>query len=321
MNHLNPSFDSYRHNLIHTPVKRWERDVELLLHKQFNNNPIKFSIVTPIHDQEDFVGTQFSSILTHTQGNYEAIVILDGCTDRTKERLLACIENTPIPKNLSSITIFESHSSMFETSADNLGFAKARGEILIEIQADMEILTAGYNIILATPLKIYDDLIAISGRCCHGINANSLGFTIGKVGKKVEFPHDSLRHFDNYNAVFLSHTVNRGPLAIDKQKIIELGYLDEFHYCLGNDDHDLFLRAWTEKQWRTGFVPVEFHSPLERGSTRKERPHKTQYELEQRKKQEKEGYYSIHYKTTTYPSSETRRPSYTQRIEAIKSLN
>ena len=252
------------------------------MHKEYNNQAPKFSIIIPIHNQEGFVTKQIESILSNTLGHYEIITILDNCTDNSKEHLLDRIEIGPIPENLSSITVFENQAGMFETSADNLGFTKARGEILIEIQADMEILTTGYNLNLAYPLKIYSDLIAVSGRCCH--------------------------------------SVNRGPLAIAKEKIAKLGYLDEFHYCLGEDDHVLFLRAWKEKNWRTGFMPIEFHSPLDRGSTRRPRTLASEFSLRQRKKRQAEGYFSVNQKTATYPSSEIRRPSNTEKILALQSL-
>ena len=320
MQHLDPTFASYRHLLIHQPEKQWRGETELTHHQEFSDKSPIFTIVIPIHNQESFVEIQIQSVFAHTIGRHEIIAILDGCNDKSKENLLGTLKTTPFPKNLTSITVFENQDGMFETSADNLGFTKARGDILIEIQADMEILTTGYNLELALPLKIYPDLIAISGRCCHRVNAKSLGFNIGRLGTLVEKPHQILQHHENHNAIFLSHTVNRGPLALDRKKVADLGYLDERHYCLGNDDHDLFLRAWDHKGWRTGFVPVEFHSPLERGSTRQKRSPKAQATLDQRKQQEENGFYSLHHKQAIYPASQTRRPSPNERIHAMNTL-
>ena len=48
-------------------------------------------------------------------------------------------------------------------------------------------------------------------------------------------------------------------------------YLDEVNYFLDNSDHDLFARAFVEKSWTCGYVPIDFCSPLENGSTRKQR--------------------------------------------------
>jgi glycosyltransferase involved in cell wall biosynthesis len=71
--------------------------------------------------------------------------------------------------------------------------------------------------------------------------------------------------------IWLSETVMRGPLLINRIKYYELGGLDERGFFLGHDDHDLSYRAWRDKKWRTGFVPVGFESPLKDGSTRKEK--------------------------------------------------
>lgn len=256
MQHRDPRHASYQHLLIHQPPKQWQAETELIYEKDFNPNHPIFTVVIPIHNQEDFLERQIQSVFIHTVGSYEIIVILDGCRDNSKDILLEVLKTSPIPHQLSSITVFENQDGMFETSADNLGFTKARGEILVEIQADMEIRTTGYNLNLAAPLKIYSDLIAISGRCCHRINNNSLGYNLGKMGKLVEQPHQILQHYENHNAVFLSHSINRGPLALDKQKLADLGYLDELHYCLGNDDHDLFLRAWDQKAGEQDLYPL-----------------------------------------------------------------
>ena len=49
-----------------------------------------------------------------------------------------------------------------------------------------------------------------------------------------------------------------------------MGYLDEYNFVLGDDDHDIMMRAKYQKNWICGYVPIEFYSPLEYGSTRKE---------------------------------------------------
>ena len=55
------------------------------------------------------------------------------------------------------------------------------------------------------------------------------------------------------------------------QLLEQLNYLDDFNFPLENSDHDLFARAWHFHKWICGYVPIEFDSPLEHGSTRKPR--------------------------------------------------
>ena len=252
--------------------------------------PLNYSLVVPIHNQASILPSVLSHLKQNTIGDYEIIFILDGCTDTSEEVVRGFPFTCPV-------TIITNSTGLFETSCDNQGFKAAKGEFIIEIQADMEMTTYGYNDILCRPLRFFSDLIAVSGRCCHTLRGPESG--VGKLGRLVEKPH----RIYPPNTVYLSHTVNRGPLAIRRTMIEELGWLDEEHYVLGDDEHDLFARAWAQKQWRTAFFPVEFRSPLEWGSTRKARPAHVQAYLDNRRQKEKDGFLS---RATSFPTPETR---------------
>jgi glycosyltransferase involved in cell wall biosynthesis len=260
-----------------------------------------FSIVIPIHNQESIIERVLDSVVTMTLGTYELILVLDGCTDTTPSIVKTWIENNP-----GNIHVLENSKGLFETACDNQGFRMASGKYIVEMQADMELLTLGYNVILASPLEQYSDMIAISGRCCHGLTHVNNPIGAGKLGEAAKYPHTILQDFSCYNKVFLSHTVNRGPLVLRKSMLQELNYLDEEHYTLGNDEHDLFARAWVQKQWRCGFVPIEVYSPFEWGSTRKERPAEIQSYLNERQKREAGGFLNMHKTQILFPPSEIR---------------
>ncbi len=230
------------------------------------------------------------------------ILILDGCTDETSKLVR---EWTDLQKDCP-ITILENKTSLFETSCDNQGFRIAKGDYIVEIQADMMIRTYGYNMILAAPLIQYPDIVAVSGRCCHGLNGNTPSLSLGKLGEKSKYPHELLQNFESFGKVFLSHTVNRGPLVLRRTMLEQLGYLDEEHYVLGDDEHDLFARAWVQKRWRCGFVPIEVYSPLEWGSTRKHRSPEEQAYLDNRKSREKDGFLMKHRDLIAFPLPEIR---------------
>ena len=261
-----------------------------------------FSIVIPIHNQESIIRKVLDSVVAMTLGHYELILILDGCTDSTPTQVRDWVsEHRDI-----DVHVLENQQGLFETACDNQGFRMAKGKYIVEIQADMVLLTFGYNILLASPLEQYPDMIAVSGRCCHGLNSSAQPMAAGKLGEKVKQPHALLQDFQYYNKVFLSHTVNRGPLVLRKSMLEELGYLDEEHYVLGDDEHDLFARAWVQKRWRCGFVPVEVYSPLEWGSTRKARPPHVQAYLNERQAREKDGFLKKNVHSISFPPSEIR---------------
>ena len=257
-----------------------------------------FTVVIPIHNQESIIRMVLDSVVEMTVGSYELILILDGCTDNTPSIVRTWVQD----HSSLSIRVLENNPGRFETSCDNQGFRLANREYIVEIQADMVLQTFGYNVLLASPLEQYPDMIAVSGRCCHGLNGNTPSISVGKLGPRVEFPHTVLPD----KTVYLSHTVNRGPLVLRTSMVRTLGYLDEDHYVLGNDEHDLFARAWYYHKWRCGFVPVEVYSPLNWGSTRKPRSSDAQSYLTARQANESTGFLALHRNTMTFPAPESR---------------
>ena len=108
-----------------------------------------------------------------------------------------------------------------------------------------------------------DNVIAVSGRCAHNL------FTpggIGKLGMAIENTVAELQIDSIYFYIF--ETCNRGPLLLDRKKLIEMNYLDEENYFLDDSDHDLMARAYLEKRYICGYVPIDFSAPIHLGSTR-----------------------------------------------------
>jgi glycosyltransferase involved in cell wall biosynthesis len=97
----------------------------------------------------------------------------------------------------------------------------------------------------------------------------SLEGRAGRLGMLIE--QDFKREDLIRNQMWLSETVMRGPLLIDKEKYVKAGGFDSRGFFLGNDDHDLAHRAYVSNGYRTAFVPIGFSSPLNLGSTRKRR--------------------------------------------------
>jgi len=231
----------------------------------YSTSEIIYSIVIPVYNQETIIVKNIQSILNTTLGNYELLIILDFCFDNTEKYLidfLSTLTNTP---NLIQIKIFKySDKPLFETKCDNIGFKHSSGKYCLEIQADMEMTELGYNIQLTKPFTILPNVIAVSGRCAHTLFTNT---GIGKLGHLIETPISALGVEKNTFYVF--ETCNRGPLLLDREKLKELNYLNEEEYFLDNSDHDLMARAFLEKNYICGYVPIDFNSPLANGSTRK----------------------------------------------------
>lgn len=307
MNNVNrmASYDSYRHRLVHQPPRQWSQDPTEVLLRDYSPQTPTFSVVVPIHNQAQILSRVLTSITEMTLGTYELILILDGCTDGSRDCVLAWESTVSRPSTLVRLHVLENPRGIFETSCDNQGCTLARGTYIVEVQCDMVILTLGYNVLLASPMEQYPDLLAVSGRCCHQLNA-SPGMNAGKLGELVSKPHALLQDFNAYGKVFLSHTVNRGPLVLRRTMLEALGFFDEAHYVLGDDDHDLFARAWAQKKWRCGFVPVEVYSPLEWGSSRKARSPEVQAYLKTRMSATAEGFLTKNRQRLVYPPHDMR---------------
>lgn len=243
------------------------------------------SIIMPIHNQEQVIVKHMESIFTYTtETPYEVLLILDACSDNTQTLLLEFFSHfESYPELCTRILVCKSETPLFETTCDNIGLYCAKGTYVIEIQADMEMTEKGYNQRLLQPFVKDNMIIGISGRCCHGLKNNS---GVGKLGTNIEQPLPNNMPRDVY---FIGETCNRGPLALDIQKVRKLGYLDEVNYFLDNSDHDLFARAFVQHNWICGYVPIEFNTKLENGSTRKPRNAMNQLWFERKQEQTRGG--------------------------------
>jgi glycosyltransferase involved in cell wall biosynthesis len=238
----------------------------LLYKKQYNvNKDIIYSIITPIYNQEKTIVNTITSIINNTQNNFEIILILDFCFDNTEKNIMNFLEKYKNKlDNFIQITVFKNENiPLFETKCDNIGFKNALGKYCLEIQADMTMTEYGYNVHLSKPFLLFDNIIAVSGRCAHNLFCDG---GIGKLGTLIEQNINDINVCKNKFYVY--ETCNRGPLLIDREKIKELNYLNEEDYFLDNSDHDLMARAYIEKKYICGYVPINFDSPLFLGSTR-----------------------------------------------------
>jgi len=224
-----------------------------------------YSICMPIYNQEEIISSVLNGIVKCTHDTYEIIIIADCCSDTTVSAVNNWINNLTPPTNLCGIIFYTSTTPLFETACDNICFKNSRGTYLLEIQADMVMTQDGYNTHLAKPFQMFSNVIAVGGRCGESWTNTDC---IGKIGASISQPLDP--SIDR-NSFYICESVCRGPILFDKSKIKEMDYLDEKNYFLGGDEHDLIARAFFEKGYICGYVPIDFNSELRWGSTRKNR--------------------------------------------------
>lgn len=239
---------------------------QLLYKKIYNQTTdIIYSVVTPVYNQESIIVENLQSIINHTSGNFEIIMILDFCFDKTEQNIMNYLSNYANKvDNFIQITIFKNEEKpLFETKCDNIGFKYSSGKYCLEIQADMKMIESGYNLQLTKPFNAFNNVIAVSGRCAHNLFTEG---GIGKLGCYIEKPISKLDV--RKDKFYVYDTCNRGPLLIDKTKLEKLNFLNEDEYFLDDSDHDLMARAYIEYGYICGYVAIDFHAPLCLGSTR-----------------------------------------------------
>lgn len=96
----------------------------------------------------------------------------------------------------------------------------------------------------------------------------------GRLGPLIEInPIDPRQH------LYIGDTVMRGPICFNRERYVGLGGFNLQSFFLGYDEHELNLRARIQRGWRSGFLNIDFVSPLAHGSMRKSRSLKSKFEL------------------------------------------
>lgn len=261
-------------------------------------NKPEVSFVVPVYNQEKLIIENLNSILENSELLHELVVVLDKSTDASKEVVEKWAKNHIFGAYTSRVVLVAASSPLYETVADCIGIHYSTAEYIVEIQSDMTIQDFGFDKRLVSGLQQNNDLFALSGRGIHPaswvlqpklmsrplrlLDSIQLKFatrnlkykvsnwvwaifgTAGRVGRLMDFEIS----IDKISRIYVGGFVMRGPLAFSKSKYEELGGFDTDHFFLGNDDHDIVLRAHILQGWKSAFLPINYSSPLEFGSTR-----------------------------------------------------
>ena len=156
-----------------------------------------------------------------------------------------------------SITVAEP-PGILATAANNLGMRAALGEYVILLDDDQIMTTPTWNEKLAKPFTKWSDIFSLSMRCAHNygsIGGHGLDLTGAKCENSLAVQsHDAC-------SVFIRDSGNRGPLIIRRAYARELGFMDELHFMgfvTTNCDHDFNHRAFHERGWVSGYLPIHY---------------------------------------------------------------
>lgn len=234
-------------------------------------NDTLHSVILTVHNKEFLIEKVLLGIVKNTIGNYELIVVLDGCTDRSFDIVKDFFEK--YGKNVK-YKIIET-PDVFETKANNAGLKIADGDYVIIVQDDIIINENGWNKRMQKPFVKFDDVFAVTARTAHNFVLNPNSVHLGMVENLDDCWCDILISTDEADCTNIPRdtfavrsTVNRGPLMINHNDLKKLNYLDEEFSPQDMDDHDLMYRMYKELGKVCGCYWIDYETKNEWGGTR-----------------------------------------------------
>jgi len=231
------------------------------------------SIVLTVHNQEGVIKKVLAGIENNTEGNYELIILLDGCTDNSEKDVLDYVNSS----SLKYKTEIKYTDNIFENRANNIGLKECTGKYVTIVQDDQVINEKGWNTRMHKPFQAFDDVFAVTGLTAHNLMPNPNSIHLGMEEDLDNCWCDILDNVDIAQQRTISRDVfavrgsaNRGPLMIDLEDLKQLNYLDEAYAPQQLDDHDLMFRMRKELGKVCGCYWIDFTSDPSWGASRKE---------------------------------------------------
>jgi glycosyltransferase involved in cell wall biosynthesis len=221
------------------------------------------SVILTVHNKEFLIEKVIDSIFNNTINNYELIIILDGCSDKSEEIVLQKIKQ----KNNCKVLYAD---NVFETKANNIGLKEAENKYCFLIQDDMIIDEIAWDARMLKPFQI-NNVFGVTANTSHNwiYNPNN----ICEIAETDNWS-DILIHVDhankkniNRNTFAIRDCINRGPVVFRKDILEQLNYLDEQFYPLDMDDHDLCYRS-KDLDMIVGCYWINYISDINWGGTR-----------------------------------------------------
>jgi glycosyltransferase involved in cell wall biosynthesis len=241
------------------------------------------SVIVPVYNKKTIISKILRALIENVGSTIEVIVVDDSSEDGTLQEVLSFFDEATV-----DFVIFQNSVPLYETACDNIGFSIARGDYLLELQADIYLKDPSFDLRMIE-FSQKGNIGTVSGRCAHSwidlyptpwrifkhlfspfftfnrlFSATSVGLTGSKVfDRGVTLSVDLVRGY-------IGDTNNRGPWMIPRWVFQLVGPLDSNDFFLGGDDHDFNYRA-KALGLAAAYVPVRLETRAEDGSTRQER--------------------------------------------------
>lgn len=180
----------------------------------------RYSVIVPAYNAEAYISETLLSVLQQVDAMFEVIVVNDGSTDRTLEKISELGENIKIVDQ----------ENLGISAARNAGAAVAEGEFLAFVDAD--------DVWMPEKLKIQDAKMAKGYKWSY---TNRYNF--GDIGDVPELQSDvvSMKEGDIWLSLLHGNFITTSSVVVDRSLFNELGgFRDDMRYC---EDWELWIRC------------------------------------------------------------------------------
>ncbi|MGO2182500.1 MAG: glycosyltransferase family 2 protein [Pseudoalteromonas nigrifaciens] len=202
----------------------------------------KFSIVIPLYNKEKYVESCLDSIVSQSYSNFEIIIINDGSTDNSIDRVNAFKSRN---KNVE-LLVFEQQNSGVSASR-NFGIEKSRGEFVCFLDAD-DYWHPQY-------LEVANHIIN------KEVDCNIIGTKFGYIKERKEILNlDSFEVTDvRYRSTsYIKEVINNGSASNSSSTIVKrILLLDSSFKFDEKQTHAEDIDVWTRLSFRYSMYFVE----------------------------------------------------------------
>ena len=193
-------------------------------------------------------------------------VVLEQYVNEVRSRLLqvekADGEELCVHFNLLlRVRILVSSTPLFETAAENLAWttSSAATKYYASVQADQAISGTGWNFQMGMPLVAASGYIFGVGALRWQMGAHMEKHVHILPGKMIKgkWSDDVVKRVGARMYALRGGYCIRGPLLFDAAKLQKLQFFDEVMWRQGQDDIDLFRRAWTVFRFEGAWYPPQ----------------------------------------------------------------
>lgn len=273
---------SYFSGLVEAPKPHSRRQVPKVMATRSGrkqDQPVH-TIVMPVFEHERILAQNLSLLEESSTLSHDLVLIDDGSSDSSSRVASEFIQRDW--EYLNDACVVRNDVPIFETACDNFAFVASVTPVVVEVQADIQIREKGFDRLVVEALTQFPDASTVSGRAGHAFAAppnfwlwdkrkfseRELASAVGLMNQSIEGAETAEKY---RGRVYRCETVNRGPWGLRKKDLELYGYLDERHYFLGGDDHDLHRRMYQREGRRPLYVPMRISSPLSDGAQRRVR--------------------------------------------------